>query len=64
MKSYLKSTIIGVFFPVGSESGKASQSLATRVPGKGTEDIQARSGGIGNIMAKNMEVGHRLNSFY
>jgi hypothetical protein len=46
------------FFPVGTESGKASQSLATRVPGRGTEDIQARSGGIADVMSKNMEVGH------
>ncbi|CAB4028446.1 syntaxin-binding 5-like [Paramuricea clavata] len=39
----------------GTESGKASQSLATRVPGRGTEDIQARSGGIADVMSKNME---------
>ena len=44
------------FLSVGSESGKASHSLATRVPGKGTEDIQARSGGVADQMAKNMEV--------
>ena len=54
--SLLQHYLLFCFFPVGSESGKASQSIATRVPGKGTEDIQARSGGIGDVMAKNMEV--------
>lgn len=45
-----------VYYLVGVESGKSSQYLATRIPGKGTEDIQAKSGGVADVMAKNIQV--------